>query len=107
MINLRDLGADRPTGVLYNEEQILVMVRKGKQRGHIPGIGRVVARKGKTAIFADQPRGTYTDAGMDAKLASRQLGSHSEIGGVSGSGSGGGGDDQSGGNKDAGGDDDI
>ncbi|GKF39111.1 hypothetical protein Tco_0119172, partial [Tanacetum coccineum] len=43
----------------------------GKQRGHIPRIGRVVAGKGKTTIFADQPRGTYIDAEIDAKLASR------------------------------------
>nr|GFB41443.1 hypothetical protein [Tanacetum cinerariifolium] len=71
MIRLRDLGADTPVGMTYTEDQILAMVRKGKQRWHIPGIGRVVARKGKIIIFVDQPRGTYTNAEIDEMLASR------------------------------------
>nr|GEU41684.1 hypothetical protein [Tanacetum cinerariifolium] len=37
MLRLRDLGANTPSGVPYTEEQILALVRKGKQRGHIPG----------------------------------------------------------------------
>nr|GEX43047.1 hypothetical protein [Tanacetum cinerariifolium] len=40
MTSLGDLGADTPTGVPYTEEQILVMVIKDKQQGHIPGVGR-------------------------------------------------------------------
>nr|GEX88803.1 hypothetical protein [Tanacetum cinerariifolium] len=71
MIRLRDLGANTPVGVTYIKEKILAMVRKGKQRWHIPGIGRVVARKGKIIIFVDQPRGTYTNAEIDEMLASR------------------------------------
>ncbi|GKE01063.1 hypothetical protein Tco_1389046, partial [Tanacetum coccineum] len=39
MIKLRDLGANTPTGVPYTKKQILVLVIKGKQRGHIPGRG--------------------------------------------------------------------
>ncbi|GJU22629.1 hypothetical protein Tco_1155971 [Tanacetum coccineum] len=31
----------------YTDDQIMVMVRKGKQRGHIPGVGRVLAGRGK------------------------------------------------------------
>ena len=42
MVRLRDLGANTPEGVAYTEEQILAMVLKGKQRGHIAGRGRVV-----------------------------------------------------------------
>ncbi|PWA82869.1 hypothetical protein CTI12_AA173260 [Artemisia annua] len=42
MVRLRDLGANTPDGVAYTEEQILAMVLKGKQRGHIAGRGRVV-----------------------------------------------------------------
>ncbi|GJU27268.1 reverse transcriptase domain-containing protein [Tanacetum coccineum] len=128
IIRLRDLGADTPTGVPYIEEHILAMVRKGKQRWHIPRIGRKVVGKGKTLIFDDQPRGTYTDDEIDDMLASRDnvvkeykeeakrqrreidLLRRSEIdGGIGtrgGGGSGGGGDDQSGGDEDADMDDD-
>ncbi|GKE22671.1 hypothetical protein Tco_1434183 [Tanacetum coccineum] len=42
MIKLRDLGANTPTGVPYTKKQILVLVIKGKQRGHIPGRGRLL-----------------------------------------------------------------
>ena len=41
MVWLRDLGANTPQGVAYTEEQILAMVLKGKQRGHIAGRGKV------------------------------------------------------------------
>ena len=43
MVRLRDLGANTPEGVAYTEEQILAIVLKGKQRGHIAGRGRVIA----------------------------------------------------------------
>ncbi|GJR41458.1 hypothetical protein Tco_1217142 [Tanacetum coccineum] len=70
MLRLRDLGANTPSGVPYTKEEILALVRKGKQRGYIPGVGRVLTGKGKTAIFANQPRGTYTDAKIDEMLTS-------------------------------------
>ena len=35
MVRLRDLGADTPDGVPYTQEQILAIVLKGKQRGHL------------------------------------------------------------------------
>ncbi|GJS27573.1 hypothetical protein Tco_0488193 [Tanacetum coccineum] len=71
MIKMRDLGADTPIGVPYTGKEIFTMVRKGKQRGHIPGVGRQVAEKGKTHIFGSQPRGTYIDSKIDDMLASR------------------------------------
>ncbi|GKC34899.1 ankyrin repeat-containing protein [Tanacetum coccineum] len=43
ILRLRDLRANTPTGVPYTEEEIMVMVRKGKLRGHIPGVSRVLA----------------------------------------------------------------
>ncbi|GJZ80040.1 probable LRR receptor-like serine/threonine-protein kinase isoform X1, partial [Tanacetum coccineum] len=129
MLRLRDLGANTPMGVPYTEEQIMAMDRKGKQRGHIHRVGRVVAGKGRNAIFIDKPRGTYTDVDVDelkeeAKRTRRelqllrtvvksddrmsemliQLESQHEIGGSSGSGSGGGGDDELGEDEDVGGD---
>nr|GEX84401.1 hypothetical protein [Tanacetum cinerariifolium] len=46
------------------------MVIKGKQRGHIPEIGRQIVKKSKTLIFGSQSRGTYIDAEIDDMLAS-------------------------------------
>ncbi|GJX72937.1 hypothetical protein Tco_0311532 [Tanacetum coccineum] len=37
----------------------MAMVRKGKHRGHIPGVGRVLAGQSKDAIFVNEPRGAY------------------------------------------------
>ncbi|GKF11707.1 hypothetical protein Tco_0049633, partial [Tanacetum coccineum] len=65
MLRMRDLGINTPTGVPYTEEQIMATVRKSKQRGHIPGVDRVLAGQGRDTIFIDEPRGTYTDAEID------------------------------------------
>nr|GFB82127.1 hypothetical protein [Tanacetum cinerariifolium] len=56
----------------------MVMVRKGKQRGNIPGVGRIMGEKGKNTIFIDEPRGTYTNIEIDeireeAKRTRREL----------------------------------
>ncbi|GJU50375.1 hypothetical protein Tco_1219930 [Tanacetum coccineum] len=40
-------------------------VRKGKQRGHIPGVGRVLAGQGRDAISINEPRCTHTHADVD------------------------------------------
>ncbi|GKB05969.1 hypothetical protein Tco_0834202 [Tanacetum coccineum] len=61
----RPMSANTPTGVPYTEDQIMAMVRKGKQRGNIPGVGVVLAGQGRDAISIDEPRGTYTDAKID------------------------------------------
>ncbi|GJU40687.1 hypothetical protein Tco_1193644 [Tanacetum coccineum] len=84
MIRLRDLGANTPTSLPYTEDQIMAMVRKGKQRGHILGVVR-------------------SDDHMSQLLT--QLESQHEVGG--GSGSGGGGDDEPGADEDANGDEEI
>ncbi|GKB32090.1 hypothetical protein Tco_0871491 [Tanacetum coccineum] len=36
------LGSNTETGVPYTEEEIMAIVRKGKQRGHLFGVGRVL-----------------------------------------------------------------
>ncbi|GJW92218.1 serine-threonine/tyrosine-protein kinase catalytic domain-containing protein [Tanacetum coccineum] len=56
MIRLRDLGANTPTGVPYTEDQIMAMVRKGKQRRHILGVGRALAGHGRDAISINEAR---------------------------------------------------
>ncbi|GJZ31968.1 reverse transcriptase domain-containing protein [Tanacetum coccineum] len=56
MIRLRDLGDNTPTGVPYTKDQITTMVRNGKQRGHILGVGRVLVEQGSDAISINEPR---------------------------------------------------
>nr|GEV91042.1 retrovirus-related Pol polyprotein from transposon TNT 1-94 [Tanacetum cinerariifolium] len=99
MIRLRDLGANMPTDVPYNEDQIMAMVRNGKQWGHISSVGSVLAGHDRDVIFIIEPRGTYIDADVD------ELESQHEVGG--GSRSGGGGDDEPGADEDANGDEEI
>ncbi|GKA56354.1 hypothetical protein Tco_0755426 [Tanacetum coccineum] len=65
MLKLRDLGANTPTGVRYTEDQIMAMVRRGKQRGNIPGVGMVLAGQGRGVISIDEPRCTHTDADIN------------------------------------------
>nr|GEU65475.1 hypothetical protein [Tanacetum cinerariifolium] len=90
MIKLKDLRADTPTRIPYTEEQILVMVIKGKQWGHtfgrarirrifLIGYGILVVRirdrqvfgLGKTPIFDSQPRSTYFQLEIDHMLTKR------------------------------------
>nr|GEX49849.1 hypothetical protein [Tanacetum cinerariifolium] len=46
MLRLQGLGSNTPTGVPYTEDEIMAIVRGGKQRGHILGVGRVLPGKG-------------------------------------------------------------
>nr|GEX10206.1 RNA-directed DNA polymerase, eukaryota [Tanacetum cinerariifolium] len=41
MLRLQHLGSNTETGVPYTEEEIMAIVRKGKQWRHLPGVGRV------------------------------------------------------------------
>ncbi|GJS14731.1 hypothetical protein Tco_0409203 [Tanacetum coccineum] len=41
MLRLQALGSNTPSGVPYTEEEINALARKGKQRGHLPCVGRV------------------------------------------------------------------
>ncbi|GKE90200.1 hypothetical protein Tco_1567675, partial [Tanacetum coccineum] len=77
MLRLHSLGSNTPTGVPYTEDEIMAIVREGKQWGHIPGVGRVLPGQGTML---------------------NKLESQSEYGG--GSGSGGCGDDEPGDDKD-------
>nr|GFA58408.1 hypothetical protein [Tanacetum cinerariifolium] len=53
MVRLHGLGT-------YTDDQIMAMVRRGKQRGHIPGVGRVLAGKGKDILDVSVPRCNHT-----------------------------------------------
>ncbi|GJY40937.1 hypothetical protein Tco_0428207 [Tanacetum coccineum] len=81
MLRLQGLGT-------YTDDQIMAIVRRGKQRGHNPGVGKVLAGRSRDVLMSLEPRCTYT------------ADSQHEVG--SGSGSGGGGDDEPGNDEDAG-----
>ncbi|GJY00147.1 hypothetical protein Tco_0357165 [Tanacetum coccineum] len=120
MLRLQSLGSETPSGVPCTEDEIMAIVRGGKQRGHIPGVGRVLPGQG-TVIPPPPPCTHSSDV---AKLKKReklltkqvnmfmklfrsddkfsqmltQFESQSEYGG--GSGSGGCGDDEPGDDED-------
>nr|GEV14108.1 hypothetical protein [Tanacetum cinerariifolium] len=73
----------------YTDDQIMAMVREGKQRWHILGIGRVLAERGKDVLDVPVPRCNYTS----------DLQSQHESG--SGNGSGAAEDDEPGDDEDA------
>nr|GEY10153.1 hypothetical protein [Tanacetum cinerariifolium] len=83
MVRLHGLGT-------YTNDQIMAMVRRGKQQGHILDVGRVLTRRGKAVLDVSVPRCNHTS----------DLQSQHESG--SGSGCGTGEDDESGDDEDAG-----
>ncbi|GJZ38113.1 zinc finger, PHD-type containing protein [Tanacetum coccineum] len=62
MLRLQGLGSNTETGVPYTEDEIMAIVRGGKQRGHIPGVGRVLPRKGSLRLKS-QPEMVVWPAG--------------------------------------------
>nr|GEU75880.1 hypothetical protein [Tanacetum cinerariifolium] len=68
----------------YTDDQIMAIVRRGKQRRHISSVGRVLAGRGRDVLVSPEPRCTHT--------LLTHLQSHHEVG--SGSESGAGGDDE-------------
>nr|GEY35873.1 hypothetical protein [Tanacetum cinerariifolium] len=65
MLKLQGLGSNTPSGVPYTEEEINALARKGKQRGHLPGVGRVLP--GRTTYILSPPLPQYTHNSVDVK----------------------------------------
>nr|GFC86430.1 hypothetical protein [Tanacetum cinerariifolium] len=57
MLRLQGLGSNSPTGVPYTDDEIMAIVRGGKQRGHIPGVGRILPRQG--TVIPPLSQGTH------------------------------------------------
>ncbi|GKF16499.1 hypothetical protein Tco_0061417, partial [Tanacetum coccineum] len=57
MLRLHALGSNTETGVPYTEEEIMAIIRKGKQRGHLLGVGRVLPGQATNGCPA-QPQST-------------------------------------------------
>ncbi|GJU73854.1 hypothetical protein Tco_1265259 [Tanacetum coccineum] len=122
MLRLQGLGSNTETGVPYTEDEIMAIVRGGKQRGHIPDVGRVLPGQG--TVIPPPPPCTHSSDVVKLKKREKvltrqvnmfmklfrsddkfsqmltQLESQPEIGG--GSGSGGRGDDEQGHDEDDG-----
>ncbi|GJV19010.1 hypothetical protein Tco_1368030 [Tanacetum coccineum] len=101
MLRLQSLGSNTSTGVPYIEDEIMAIVREGKQQGHIPGVGRVLPRQG-TVIPAPPPC-THSSDVAKLKKSEKRLTKQPKYGG--GSESGGCGDDEPRDDEDGGEDD--
>ncbi|GJU91764.1 hypothetical protein Tco_1304187 [Tanacetum coccineum] len=55
MVRLRAQGSNTESGVPYTDEEINAMARKGKQRGHLPGVGRVLPGRAKDVLILPPP----------------------------------------------------
>nr|GFA21827.1 hypothetical protein [Tanacetum cinerariifolium] len=56
------LGSNTPSGVPYTEEEINALARKGKQRGHLPGVGRVLPGRATDVLSPPPPQCTHNSA---------------------------------------------
>ncbi|GJX51639.1 hypothetical protein Tco_0278484 [Tanacetum coccineum] len=66
MLRLQGLGT-------YTDDQIISMVRGGKQREHILGVGRVLAGRGKDVLDVPVPRCNHTFNVNELKKSNKQL----------------------------------
>ncbi|GJR38788.1 hypothetical protein Tco_1214472 [Tanacetum coccineum] len=63
----------------YTDDQIIAMVCGGKQRGHIPGVGRVLAGRGKDVLGVPAPRCNHTFDVNELKRSNKQLQKHIDM----------------------------
>ncbi|GKC36102.1 hypothetical protein Tco_1048486, partial [Tanacetum coccineum] len=98
MLRLQGLGSNTPSGVPYTEDEIMAIVRRGKQQGHIPSVGRVVPGHGTDVLSPPQPPCTHSSDVVELqksnKLLTKQFGSASKSDGC--------GDDEPGDDEDGG-----
>ncbi|GKG16566.1 hypothetical protein Tco_0361523 [Tanacetum coccineum] len=95
MLRLQGLGT-------YTDDQIMAIIHRGKQRGHIPGVSRVLAGRGRDILVSPEPLCTHTADVNELKRTNKQLKKQMDMimkVGI-GSGSGGAGDDESGDDED-------
>ncbi|GKE83165.1 hypothetical protein Tco_1553165 [Tanacetum coccineum] len=65
MVRLRALGYNTESGVPYTDEEINAMARKGKQRGHLPGVGRVLPGRAIDVLSPPPPQCTHNSADIE------------------------------------------
>ncbi|GJY99367.1 hypothetical protein Tco_0516797 [Tanacetum coccineum] len=86
MLRLQGLGSNIETSVSYTEDEIMAIVRKGKQWGHLPGVGKVLPGQGTNVLSLPPPRCTHPvdvkKLKKSNKRLTKQFGSGNESGGV-------------------------
>ncbi|GJW93262.1 zinc finger, CCHC-type containing protein [Tanacetum coccineum] len=65
MVRLRALGSNTESGVPYTDEEINALARKGKQRGHLPGVGRVLPGRATDVLSPPPPQCTHNSADVE------------------------------------------
>ncbi|GJU40190.1 hypothetical protein Tco_1193147 [Tanacetum coccineum] len=70
MLRLKGLGFNTSTGVPYTEDEIII-VRGGKQRGHIPSVGRVLPGQG--IVIPPSPLCTHSSDVAKLKKSEKRL----------------------------------
>nr|GEU43179.1 hypothetical protein [Tanacetum cinerariifolium] len=65
MLRLQGLGSNTPSGVPYTEEEINALARKGKQRGHLPGVGRVLPGRATDVLSPPPPQCTHNSVDVE------------------------------------------
>nr|GEY06845.1 hypothetical protein [Tanacetum cinerariifolium] len=65
MLRLQALGSNTPSGVPYTEEEINALARKGKQRGHLPGVGRVLSERATDVLSPPPPQCTHNSVDVE------------------------------------------
>nr|GEY67687.1 hypothetical protein [Tanacetum cinerariifolium] len=55
MLRLQALGSNTPSSVPYTEEEINALARKSKQRGYLPGVGRVLPGRAIDVLIPPPP----------------------------------------------------
>ncbi|GKA79589.1 hypothetical protein Tco_0786185 [Tanacetum coccineum] len=66
MLTLQGLGT-------YTDDQIMAIVRRGKQLGNILSVGRVLAGRGRDVLVSPEPRCMHTADVDELKRINRQL----------------------------------
>ncbi|GJR13686.1 hypothetical protein Tco_0796338 [Tanacetum coccineum] len=74
MLRLQGLDSNTEMGVPYTEDEIMAIVRGGKKRGHILGIGRVLPRQG--TIIPPPPLCTHSSDVVKLKKREKALTRH-------------------------------
>nr|GEV57104.1 homeodomain-like protein [Tanacetum cinerariifolium] len=58
MLRLQGLGPNTPMGMPYTDDGIMAIVHRRKQRGHLPGVGRVLAGQGRDTADVNELKRT-------------------------------------------------
>ncbi|GJS24852.1 hypothetical protein Tco_0453484 [Tanacetum coccineum] len=65
MLRLQALGSNTESGVPYTKEEINALARKGKQRWHLPGVGRVLPGRATDVLIPPPPQCTHNSADVE------------------------------------------